>query len=190
MARPVGNLRMFVAIRPPPEHVERLLAQMEALDLPPHRTTPIEQVHLTLLFIGDVPTHALDATIESVQRAAAGLPGFRLAPQRLITLPRRGPSRLVAAETDAPPTLLELHRRLVTRLASSPRERTGDRYTPHLTLCRFRSSAEDVRIDQPIVKEPFDAARIVLMRSTLRPSGAEHHEVASAALGGSESSAP
>jgi 2'-5' RNA ligase len=181
---PVGrNPRLFVAIYPPPEHVERLAAALGALDLPPHRLTPRAQVHLTLHFIGEVPASDLDDAIESVQRSAAGLPDFSLTTRRLITLPRRGPSRLVAAETDAPPTLLEAQRRLVTRLAARPRRRPGDRFTPHLTLCRFRSPARGLRIDVPVeAAGAFHVDRIALMRSVLRPEGAEHREVASVEL--------
>jgi hypothetical protein len=34
-----------------------------------------------------------------------------------------------------------------------------------------------VSINQPLAAEPFDVARILLMRSVLRPSGATHEEV-------------
>jgi RNA 2',3'-cyclic 3'-phosphodiesterase len=115
-----------------------LLAQVERLALPPEtRLTPAEQVHMTLQFIGDTPASEMEATMESVRRAAAVLPAFTLNLRRLMRLPERGPARLIAAETDAPPALLELQRRLASRLARNVRARAGDRFTPHMTLCRF-----------------------------------------------------
>src|SRR4051812_8132300 len=119
MAKPVANLRLFVAIHPPPQVSEGMLGVLAKLSLPASRTTPAEQVHLTLQFIGDTPTKDLDDVIESVQRSAAGVKSFTLTPLQLITLPERGPAQLVAAQTDAPAQLMEVHRRLVARLARS-----------------------------------------------------------------------
>jgi 2'-5' RNA ligase len=177
MARPSSNLRLFVAIHPPTDVVSAMLGSLDDLKLPPHRLTPREQVHMTLQFIGDTPSSALDATIESVQRAAAGLTAFQLAPRKLITLPERGPARLIAVETDSPSALMELHRRLATRLAQNVKPRDRERFLPHLTICRFRSPARGVKIDQSCDAQSFDVNRIALMRSTLSSQGATHHEV-------------
>jgi RNA 2',3'-cyclic 3'-phosphodiesterase len=185
MAKPTANLRLFVAIHPPVDSAQAMLESLHNLsDLPSHKPTALEQVHLTLQFIGDRPVKDLDETIESVQRALAGLAAFELAPQRLITLPERGPARLIACETDAPATLMELQRRLAHRLAKNPREAADQRFRPHLTLCRFRSPARHVRIDMPVEMRAFAVSAIRLMRSTLDPSGAQHHEVVSVALNG------
>ncbi len=184
MSRPRSNLRLFVAIYPPPEVIAKLLGSLESHDLPEHRTVPAEQVHMTLHFIGDVPTKQLDATIESVQRATAGISAFDLTVQRLITLGQRGQARLVAAETDRPPELLEIHRRLVTRLACSVRHNPSDRFRPHLTLCRFKKPTKGIALDSPLDAEPFRVRQVVLMKSTLRSDGAQHHEIMSCALGG------
>jgi 2'-5' RNA ligase len=181
MARPVANLRLFVAIHPPLVIARQLLDAAAALDLPPHRETPPDQVHVTLQFIGDVPVRDLDRVIESVRRSASGLGRFELCPQRLITLPARGQSRLVAAETDQPPTILELKSRLVTRLAHHARREGKRPYRPHLTLVRFRPS--NVSYDEHLeVGLTFEVDRITLLKSVLRPSGAEHLEVAAAEL--------
>jgi 2'-5' RNA ligase len=182
MSKPSLNMRMFVAAYPSHESARAMLRAAEKLSLPPHRMLPREQVHLTLQFIGDVPVNDLDAVTESVERSAAGLGAFTLTPARLISLPERGPARLVAAETDAPATLMELQRRLAHRLATNVREKDDRPYRPHLTLCRFRSPARGVTVDQPLNAPSFEVDRIVLMRSTLKPDGAHHHEVAAVAL--------
>ena len=186
MSRPRSNLRLFVAIYPPPEVIAKLLWSLQSHDLPEHRTVPAEQVHTTLYFIGDVPTKQLDATIESVQRATAGISAFDLTVQRLITLGQRGQARLIAAETDRPPELLEIHRQLVTRLARSPRRNPADRFRPHLTLCRFKKPTKGIALDSPLDAESFRVQQVVLMKSTLRSDGAQHHEIVSCGLVGSE----
>jgi len=178
MARPTSNLRLFVAIYPPEEVAERLVEALEALDLPMHRRTPREQIHMTLQFVGDTPVKDLDRVIESVARSTRGLGAFDLAPRRLMSLPERGRLRLVAAETDDPADMLEMQRRLATRLARRPRHKPGDRFLPHLTLCRFKPPVRHPAVDVPLDDvEPFHVARLMLMRSVLRPEGAEHDVV-------------
>ncbi len=156
-----------------------MLAALAELDLPAHRRTPPEQVHLTLQFIGDVLRKNLDMTIESIERASSGLKTFELSIRSLIRLPERGPARLIATETDYPATLRELQRRLAARLAGSPRPRAGDRFRPHLTLCRFRIPSKVSPIETVLDRESFVVARIILMRSELLATGAAHHEVES-----------
>ncbi len=184
MGKPIANLRMFVGLYPPPEAAATLAGLLDGLDLPAHRRTPVEQLHMTAHFIGDVPLAEVDGVVESVERSASGLEGFELGPQRLVSLPQRGPARLVAVETDAPATLMELHRRLVHRLATSPRQRADERFLPHITLCRFGSPAAGLHIDQAVTAGPWRIDRVRLMRSILRAEGAEHLLVAELALSG------
>jgi 2'-5' RNA ligase len=182
--RPASPVRLFVGAYPPAASVEGMLAAMSPLDLPPGRQTPAEQVHLTLAFLGDTPARHVDQVAESVARSAAGLSGFMLTPRRLITLPERGRPRLLAMETDAPAVLLELVRRLAVRLLRHPRPKPAGRFCPHLTLCRFEHGvAEPARIDRAVELDPFLIGRVALVRSVLRPGGAEHREIASTALG-------
>lgn len=178
MSTPLVKLRLFVAAYPPEDSARSMLRLMKRLELPDHRITPLEQVHLTIQFIGDITKKEVDDVVESVERSTAGLRAFQLAPQHLLTLPRRGPARLVAMETDGPPPLPELHRRLVTRLAHAVRSKLDDRFLPHFTLCRFRKPELLEPIRQAVDLDPFPVQRIVLMRSVLGPRGAAHHEVA------------
>ncbi len=183
MSRPRTNLRLFVAIYPPSQLSGELLSALQSHDLPDHRTVPPHQVHVTLHFIGDTPTKQLDTTIKSVERATAGISEFDLTVQQLITLPQRGPSRLIAAETDRPPELLEIQRRLVTRLARSPRRDATDRFRPHLTLCRFKKPKRGIELENPLDCISFRVDKVALMKSTLRSDGAQHYEIMFCALG-------
>jgi 2'-5' RNA ligase len=122
-----GDLRLFVAAYPDRAWSERAIGALGTLELPAHRVTPVGQVHLTLCFLASVDRTELSSIGASVERAASGLHAIDLEPTRLITLPGRGPTRLVAVECDAPAELLELVRRLASRLAMTPRPdpRTG-----------------------------------------------------------------
>jgi 2'-5' RNA ligase len=177
-----ARLRLFVAVYPPPRVVEALLREAHALGLRSARPAQPDQVHLTLQFIGDTAVRDLEHVGESVLRAAAGLAAFPLAPLRLVALPRRGPNRLIAAETDAPPTLLELKRRLVSRHALRPRGEAAETFLPHMTLARLSPPRALDFPDRTLAAESFVVSEVKLMRSALRPSGAVHHEVLSAPL--------
>lgn len=102
-----------------------------------------------------------------------------------LELPERGPARLVAVVTDAPGELLELKRRLARRLSRSLRRDGTERFTPHLTLCRFRRPtrlAPRVEADASGVGA-FVVEEVRLMRSVLRREGAEHGVVEGVGLG-------
>ncbi|MCK4872214.1 MAG: RNA 2',3'-cyclic phosphodiesterase [Phycisphaerales bacterium] len=185
MAKRPPTMRLFVAIYPPIEIACAALSTLANLDLPDHRATPDQQIHMTVQFIGDTPVTHLDAVIETTERAAAGLNPFDLTPIRFITLPKRRPARLVALETDAPPPLVELHTRLAGRLAHRPRPRPSDRFLPHMTLCRFRQpgAVPGLTVDHPVDLPSFHVRFISLVRSTLQPTGAVHNVMARAELG-------
>jgi RNA 2',3'-cyclic 3'-phosphodiesterase len=180
------QLRLFVAVYPPLSAARAMLASLAALEVQPdprHRPTPPEQVHLTLQFVGSIDERNLPGVAESVHRAASGLEAFELAPQRLVTFPERGMPRLIAMETTAPAVLLELQRRLATRLARQPRPKAGDRFRPHLTLARFSGSARPQRLEQHVSLEAFAVSEVVLVRSILLPEGARHVAMERALLG-------
>lgn len=184
---PRDDLRLFVAVYPPAAVARGLLGAVGRLEIPEHRLTPVEQVHLTIQFIGDTRVKDLERVRESVERAASGIGPFRLRPMRLITLPERGLARLVAAETDDPAPMMELQRRLAHRLARTARAKAGDRFLPHITLCRFRAQGERVEVDEEIEGSDFLVEHFALMRSVLRAGpggGALHEEVARIGLTG------
>lgn len=163
--------RLFVAWRPPLRIVEALARSAGSLTLPAHRPTPTDQVHLTVLFLGPVETRERDHVEESIERATSGIGAFRIEPKRLVTLPRRGPARVVACETNSPPELLELHRRLVVRLARPGQRR--EEFLPHLTLARFTSPCR-AEVEQAIEMPSIDVTQVSLVRSILRHTGVEH----------------
>lgn len=182
-------LRLFVAVHPPAEYAAELLARIAELDLEADlggdrpKATPIAQVHCTLLFLGDRGQRELSATIERCQAACAGIAPFRLRPVRLLALPERGPKRTLVFECDRPVGLLELHRRLVARLARETQRESKRAFLPHITVARWPGSGATARIDAPVSMPDFAVDEVRLMSSVLKPSGAEHRIVATVGLG-------
>lgn len=158
-----------------------MIASLEELDVPAFRSVPPAQVHLTIHFVGPVRTQKVDGIAESLSRAASGIHAFELRPEKLIALPPRDP-RLLAVETTLPAPLAELQRRLVTRLASKP---SGRPYLPHITVCRFKARGPKGFEPRALDLPGFVVSEVCLMRSVLKPEGAEHHLVESVRLEGS-----
>jgi len=167
---------------PAAEGLHSLLSDRELLH---HRATPLPQVHLTVLFVGDTRSDELPGVEESVRRAVSGIGSFDLTPRKLISLPAHGPARLIAVETDAPPRLLEIHRRLVSRLARRPGDRDSDGFRPHLTLSRFAGSGlRGFSLDETVVTPAFRVDHIDLVESVLHSTGAEYRTLLSVPLHG------
>ncbi|MBL8759962.1 MAG: RNA 2',3'-cyclic phosphodiesterase [Phycisphaerae bacterium] len=176
-------LRLFIAAYPPPEVVSPLLSAADLLALGSLKPSPPDQVHLTLVYIGDTDERQLDDVIESMHRAAAGFAPISVDVSRLIALPERGAARLIAAELTSPPTLVELQKRLVQRLTrTKPSHDRG--FLPHLTLARFPGTG--VALDRRAWEPPgasFSITDLRLMSSVLATSGAVHCERARCNLG-------
>jgi 2'-5' RNA ligase len=189
VSRPVQNQRLFVAVYPPVETVRLLLrAAAELTGLPPFEPTAPDLVHLTVQFLGDVAQKDLVRVHESITRATAGIPPMELTPRRLVALPQSHQAagdraRTIACELDAPGTLVDLHRRLATRLAANKKKGHDDGYAPHLTLGRWSTPVPHPHLDHPVTIAPFAVEKIHLMRTVLKPGGTSHVRVDSFVLG-------
>ena len=155
------------------------------------RPTPLEQIHLTLLFIGDTADRLLPHVVESVERSVAGLSPCVLRVASPMVLPPKGMARVLALELSPHRTILEIHRRLANRLTST--HRMPDRFLPHITIARFPGPGVDRATLAPwslpeIDEYPIEflVDRVILIRSVLGggPEGrADHKPVASIVLG-------
>jgi len=165
-------LRLFVAAYPPADIAAGLLASTTALNIPNAKLVSPEQLHLTLHFIGDTDARQLPDVHESIARSVSGLTPACLRITHLETMPPRRP-HLIAAILSPHATLSELHRRLAHRLARNLNEK-GRPYLPHMTTARFRNEQQP-EITHPLEPAPeFDLTEVLLMRSVLHSSGAEH----------------
>ncbi|MBL9150134.1 MAG: RNA 2',3'-cyclic phosphodiesterase [Phycisphaerae bacterium] len=176
-------MRLFVAAYPPPSFAAELQALLGRVELPDHRPTPADQVHLTLFFVGERQPRELDDVVDTVAAACRGISSFRLRPVLLTALPARGPKRTVVVECDRPAPLVELHRRLVHRLAREPRVHSERDFLPHCTIARFPGAGADCTLAEPLQLGDFEVGAVCVMSSDLAPTGATHRERARVELG-------
>jgi 2'-5' RNA ligase len=126
--------RLFFALDCPPEQRKAIAQWRSALLLRIGRPVPVENFHLTLLFLGAVEV----AQIAEICTAAAKVrvPGatLRLALDRLDVWRRAGV--LVLAPEQAPPELLRLVYALEQAMLPFGFEEVHKEFRPHLTLMR------------------------------------------------------
>jgi 2'-5' RNA ligase len=168
--------RLFVAIAMPPEIVEPL--DHLAHGFPDARWTDLDDLHLTLRFIGEVE----QGTFYNLGEMLAGisLAPFELQLCGIGLFPPRGPLRQLWVGVTANPDLMRLRRRIDACLAEAgvPAERR--KFVPHVTLARFRRPPHESRLATYLRRHsllrlpPFPVDTFCLYSSILRSGGAEH----------------
>lgn len=167
-----------------PEEVRDPLARMIG-GLRAGHPVPRENLHITLVFLGDQPEERLEelhAALEPLRLPApdlrfGGLDGFG-----------PGKARMLAALVEPVPALVTLQaevERRARKVGMSPERRA---FRPHVTLVRFRRSSgpgEEAALhaflaQPPVVSVPAARAHsFSLQASTLSPDGARYDTLAS-----------
>jgi RNA 2',3'-cyclic 3'-phosphodiesterase len=140
--------RMFVAVVPPPEAVDHLDAFLDVRrSAAAYRWAAVEQFHVTLAFLADVPDRRLDDLVERLGRAAARRTAFSTAIAGGGAFPNAARARVLWAGLeldDAGRT--ELSRAATGARAAANRSGVpvdGQRFRAHVTLARL-GHPEDV----------------------------------------------
>ncbi|MFV0360904.1 RNA 2',3'-cyclic phosphodiesterase [Tropicimonas sp.] len=175
-------MRCFVAIPLPDETRDRLSRLQSAI--PFGRRTPRENLHLTLVFLGEMSSQHSAAAHAALEQVRA--PAFGLEFAGLDLFGGRRPQILLAAIRPAQP-LLALQQRVVQAVRAAGVGLRRERYRPHVTLARFNhapSAADAGRLGaflqaQPIpVAQPFAVEGFGLWQSVLGHGPARHSELA------------
>lgn len=156
--------------------------------------SPLDNLHITTMFIGEVPEQHLDDIKAALERVSR--PGdLKLAIRGLGWFPNPHNPRVFFAGIAAPP---ELHSLAVdTRAAITAtgvldetqlRSSSKDIYSPHLTLARIRDSQPLFDLKKAIADLPsvdfgaFTASKFHLYKSDTRHGGSVYTKLASYSL--------
>jgi 2'-5' RNA ligase len=178
-------IRAFAALALPETVRFDLMLVQQGLPVP--RTVAVESLHLTLVFLGEIPARQLE-DVDAAFRAVAA-PGFELA---LAGLGLFGGARPRAAYVGAAanPALDHLQRKVETAARSAGVALPGRRFVPHVTLARLSDRfADRARLEQAVaVRGAYAAPRFRvedfrLFRSHLGGEGASYEELARYPLG-------
>lgn len=152
---------------------------------PAFRWTPVDNLHLTVRFVGRVERDLVDGVAERLSRVAP--PGFELALGDVGTFRRGRQVRVVwiglRLGADA---VARLAARVDAECVSAGLAAEERVFTPHLTLARARHRDGAVLPDLPPapVLEPWSADELVLYASHLSRAGAVYERLRGIRLAG------
>ena len=175
-----ARLRLFLGFRLPDLAARDLAAwQRTELECDRVRVVPVENLHVTIAFLGSRPAHEIDRIANALRRAVEDVAAPVLTPVGYRETRSVGMLVLDDDEGRAARIAENAHRRLAELGVYEPEKRA---WLPHVTVVRFR---ERPRLS-PSVPElglvtMSDAA---VYMSRLHPTGAQYEVVESVPLGG------
>lgn len=174
--------RLFLAARAPAPVVEAALRALRSGHWPQGRDVAQDAAHLTLLFLGEVPSAQMFALRAELHDLLAQAPVATCAPRAIGSLDSRARSHVVALILDPTPSLLALLRALRRAPLESAPGSDRREPIPHITLRRLRSPAS-LGPSVDIALPPWTVCEALLMRSTQTPAGTEHTLLAAIPIG-------
>jgi 2'-5' RNA ligase len=161
-------MRLFVALDLPFD-VRQRLADL-TVGLQGARWVPPENFHITLRFIGEMPSHKA----EEIDMALAALRGrgFVLTMAGVRTLEKGGRVSALLAGVERNPALEHLQGKIETALERAGLARERRRFMPHVTLARLDNAAEPrlaawVQAHNLFRSEPVKVSHFTLFSSQL-----------------------
>jgi len=167
-------IRAFLAFPLPEPLAHRLSVVQYRLPLP--RPVPMEDFHLTLVFLDSQPEPVLEDLHYALEALSLPAPSLRLA--GLGSFGGTEPETLHALVAPEP-RLLALQAKLAQAARGVGIEVRARKFVPHVTLGRFRRGearpeelAKAMGAAEPVTSDPWVPDELVLYRSILRPEGA------------------
>lgn len=139
-------MRLFVAATLPETLKQELQGQLQVYDHPAIRPVPLQNLHLTLFFLGNVPVQQLEAIQQAIRAVTQQHQPFRLDFECTEPGPKPKHPRLIWARFAALPAFEALSYGLTVALADEPPKK--QKAVPHVTVARFRK-------DMPVPENLF-----------------------------------
>jgi 2'-5' RNA ligase len=187
-------LRLFIAVEIPTEIQQNVYKQtasfrngLESLV----RWVPVENMHLTLKFLGDVSPSNVEFLTQMLRNEAEAVPCFDIRLTGLGSFPNLKRPRVIYIGIQAPAALDSLQRGLEAashRLGYELEERP---FSAHLTLGRVKQTS--TAVEQQKIRRAIEATQVDLLgsarvdsvhlyKSELKPSGSVYTRLYSAPL--------
>ncbi len=169
---------------PPPAVRERLHAHAASLGHPVLRVIPAENLHITVLFLGNVARESVEDLTARLGSVAAREDRFPLEIGHLLPGPPHRPYMLWALVTASEP-LLRLSRTMHATAKPIAAEQSKPlRGYGHVTLARGKGPLKDAEsLAMELEPAAFEVTEVELIRSELSPRGARYETVANLPLG-------
>ncbi len=183
--------RIFLAINLPEEIKRRLISYQKQWPTLPCRWTKPENLHITLVFLGNLDDNQLNDTIQVSQEVAERHKPFLIKLERIcFGPPKKFPPKMVWVEGEINQELANLQKDLedsIFQLSSYQyKEKEVRAYHPHITLGRIKQWEFKRSEDRPEIDEPIDLVFEVnsfeVMESHLKRGGPEYEVLESIGL--------
>lgn len=176
-------MRIFVAL-PLPKDIRLALVRLCG-GIAGTRWVEPNNFHITLRFCGDANRHSTDDF--HLELSAVRFPEFELALRGIGIFERRGHIHMLWAGLDAPQSVNELRDRIEAAAVRSGFQPESRKFTPHITLCRFKPhSMPDVgsylEMNNAFSTDTFTIDRFNLYQSRLGHGGARYEVLSEYAL--------
>jgi 2'-5' RNA ligase len=173
-----ASIRTFVCIEIP-ESIRRQIGDLQngLRRVEAHVSwVKVENIHLTLKFLGSISPARLAKVCEAVERVTRSRSPFDVEVSGAGCFPSRRNPRILWAGITISAELTDLHAALESELAKLGFERESRKFSPHLTIGRLRSTNGSNSLADAIAKNSlgsyiFSNRQVVVMRSDLHPSG-------------------
>ncbi|MBB6612229.1 RNA 2',3'-cyclic phosphodiesterase [Pontibacter sp. Tf4] len=146
-----NTIRLFIAAALPDALVPYLQQKLLPFSDDTVRFIPLQNLHLTLFFIGNVPAAQLDTIRQQVKQIASQCAPFTLYLEAIEQGPKPRSPRLVWARFKDDPAFTRLSRMLSETLA--PDEPNKLKPTPHITLARYKKNIARPTTKPPVLPE-------------------------------------
>jgi 2'-5' RNA ligase len=190
----MARLRTFIAVAIDKATRDRAVTLQEALGRAGADVKWIEpeNMHLTLLFLGEVEDRTLPAVCRVAADVAAGLAPFEMSVEGAGCFPNaRRPKTLWVGVGEGRQELVALHDALEPPLLDLGCYRREERqYTPHLTLGRVKGEAGADQLATALARRSdwqggqVRVREVLVMSSELRPDGPTYTVLGRGKLGG------
>jgi 2'-5' RNA ligase len=191
----MGLLRTFIAVDIP-SHIQQIIQQKTE---PLHHTlgaslvrwVAVENIHLTLRFLGDISPANVEMLIEMLRAEADLIHAFEFHLNGLGSFPSLRRPRVLFIGVQAPAGLEALYHGIESVCARLGYESEERSFSPHLTIGRVRqdvSASEQQKIRSALAEIVIDSlgtARVDsvhLYKSDLKPNGSVYTKLFSAPL--------
>ncbi len=191
------QIRSFIAIPVPSEGIQALEQVVQDFDPKIGRDVPWvrpEGTHLTLKFMGNIPTGMVDKVLKALPSVTVKFSPFELGITGLgAFLNLRNPRVLWAGLAGDLDELSKLQLAVDDAVGDLGLPKEQRSFSPHLTLRRVRREASEARLrkiaevvaEGELASTPgWTATTVNLMRTELDPAGSRHYLVGTANIGG------
>ena len=186
-------LRTFIAVEIPSEMQKKIQATVEPLhkELGSSliRWVPVQNIHITLKFLGDVSPASVDHLTQILRAEADTCSTFSITISGLGSFPSLKRPRVLFIGIQAPAELEALQRGIESACARLGYESEKRGFAPHLTIGRVKENASATdqqkirRVLETIKIDSLGTARVNsvhLYKSELKPSGSVYTQIYSA----------